>query len=251
MIEKLYLFSNDILNAALIAVVGALVAYVTGAIISRLLTKPMGKAFALLSATLARIGIGIWVVKIILELSGAAGLVVILVTVLTGAFALGSERFASDILAGIKLFTTRPFNLDDYVSLDGLEGKVISIQIASTTLESLDGDYIIIRNADVMDGTIINKSALPGQLISVLIPLPTGEDLEIAIKAIMEGIKDFSDYENPRFAPSVTSDEISFGYIKLQVRAYVSEKVDYGPDKTRLMIAAVSALKKNGIALKN
>jgi small-conductance mechanosensitive channel len=171
--------------------------------------------------------------------------------VITGSFAIGSERFASDILAGIKLFTTRPYKVKDYVSLAGHEGKVIAMELTNTILENVLGEHIIIRNSDVMDGTIVNQSALPGQLISVMVPLPTGEDLETAFSAILKGIENFSGIEDPRFAPSVTSDEISFGYVKLQVRAYVEEKVDYGPDKARLMIQAVSALKKNGIALKN
>ena len=251
MIENLYLFSNDILNALLIAIVGTLAAYIIGEIIIRLLRNLMGKAFSIFVASLVRLAIGIWTLKIILDLSGAAGLVVILVTVITGAFALGSERFASDILAGIKLFTARPYKFGDHVALAGHEGKVIAMELTTTTLENVLGNHIIIRNSDVVDGTIVNQSALPGQLISVLVPLPTGQDLETAFKAILEGIKDFSDQDDPRFVPSVTSDEISFGYVKLRVRAYVSEKVDYGPDKARLMIQAVSALKKNGIALKN
>ncbi|MCP4143014.1 MAG: mechanosensitive ion channel family protein [Chloroflexi bacterium] len=251
MIENLFIFSSDILNALFIAVVGALIAFLAGEILARLLENFLGKAFARFLANILRLAIAIWAVKIILDISGAAGIAVILITVLTGSFALGGERFASDILAGTKLFTTRPYTVGDYVSLAGHKGKVINIDIANTSLEGVRGDKIIIPNADVMDGTIINQSAVEGQLISILVPLPTGEDLEIAIKAILDELKDFSDLENPRFAPSVTSNEISFGYIKLEVRAFVREKIDYGPDKTRLMIQSVSALKKHGIALKN
>ncbi len=251
MLENLYLFSNNALNAILIAIIGALVAFVVGEVIIRFFYKLMGKTFSIFVATLARLAIAIWSLKIILELQQAAGLIVILVTVITGAFAIGSERFASDILAGIKLFTTSPYKIDDYVSLAGHKGKVIAMELTNTILENVLGDHIIIRNSDVMDGTIVNQSALPGQLISVLVPLPTGEDLGTAFEAILVAIKDFSDIDDPRYAPSVTCEEISFGYAKMKVRAYVSEKVDYGPDKARLMIKSVTALKENGIALKN
>ena len=121
MIENLFLFSNNILNAMLIAVIGALAAYIIGAIIIRLFQKIMGKTFSIFVATLARLAISIWTLKIILDLSGAAGIVVILVTVITGAFAIGSERFASDIIAGIKLFTSRPYEVGHHVVLDGHE----------------------------------------------------------------------------------------------------------------------------------
>jgi len=251
MLDNLFIFSNNILNAVFIAITGALIAFFLGIILSRLLEKPLGKPFALFASNLLRLIIAIWTLKIILDLSGAAGLAVILITILTGSFALGGERFASDILAGVKLFTTRPYTVGDHVVLTGYEGKVTNIDLANTALEGVLGDKIIIRNADVMDGTIVNQSAIAGQMISVLVPLPTGEDLEIAIKAILAELEDFSDLESPPFVPSVTCDEISYGYAKLQVRAFVSEKIDYGPDKAQLMIRAVSALKKNGIALKN
>ena len=58
-------------------------------------------------------------------------------------------------------------------------------------------------------------------------------------------------FEDPRFEASVTSEEISFGYVKLRVRAFVKEKLDYGPDQARLMTRSVAALKRKGIALRN
>ncbi|MBT7326341.1 MAG: hypothetical protein HN855_14380 [Anaerolineae bacterium] len=60
MIDNLYLFSNNILNAILIAIAGALVAFVLGEIIIRLLRNMMGKAFALFVATLTRLIVLIW-----------------------------------------------------------------------------------------------------------------------------------------------------------------------------------------------
>jgi small conductance mechanosensitive channel len=251
MIDNLFIFSNNILNALFIGVIGVLVAFVAGEILRRLLGGILGEAFSQFAANLLRLAVAIWTVKIILDISGAAGLAVILVTVLTGAFALGSERFASDILAGVKLFTTRPYTVGDHVMLGEYEGEVIEISLANTILQGVYGDHILIRNADVMDSTIVNYSIVEGRMISVLVPLPTGEDLEIAFNAITNELKDFSDMDNPPYAPSVTCDEISYGYAKLQVRAFVKEKVDHGPDKARLMTEAVAALKKNDIALKN
>ncbi|MBT3337997.1 MAG: mechanosensitive ion channel family protein [Anaerolineae bacterium] len=251
MIDNLFIFSNNLLNALFVAVLGILVAFVLGEALRRLLRGLLGDPFAYFAANLLRLAVAIWTIKIILDISGAAGLAVILVTVLTGAFALGSERFASDILAGVKLFTTRPYTVGDHVSLGTHEGKVSEITLANTILQGVYGDHILIRNADVMDNTIINYSLEEGRMISVLVPLPTGEDLEIAFQSITEELKNFSDMKNPPYTPSVTCEEISYGYAKLQVRAFVKEKLDHGPDKARLMIEAVAALKKNGIALKN
>ena len=250
MIEKLFLFSNNLLNGLFIAIVGTLAAFIAGEIVIRLLQKLMGRAFARFVANLLRLGIIVWTLKIILDISGAAGLALVLVTVLTGAFTLGSERFASDIVSGVKLFTTRPYVVGDHVSIAGHEGKVTEINLSTTFLESVHGDRVILRNADVMDNTIINQTDVGGQMITVLVPIPTGEDLEIAANAILDALKNHPDYQHERYIPSASCDEISYGYAKLQVRAYVSEKIDYGPDKAQLMIRSIAALKRHNIALK-
>ena len=250
MIDQLFLFSNDLLNGVFIAVLGALIAFIVGEVIIRLFQKLMGQAFARFVANMIRLAIGIWTVKIILDISGAAGLALVLVTVLTGAFTLGSERYASDIISGVKLFTTRPYIVGDHVSIAGHEGKVIEINLSTTFLESVYGDKIILRNADVMDSTIINQSDVGGQMISVVVPVPAGEDLEIAAKAILEVLNNHPDYQHERYQPSLNCNELSYGYAKLEVRAYVNEKLDYGPDKAQLMMLAVAALKKHNIALK-
>ena len=250
MIDNLFLFSNNLLNGLFIAVIGTLVAFVVGEVTIRLLQKPLGRAFARFIANLLRLAIAVYALKIILDISGAAGLALVLVTVLTGAFTLGSERFASDVVSGIKLFTSRPYTLGDHVSIAGHEGKVIEINLTTTFLESVQGDKIILRNADVMDGTIINQSDVGGQMISVVVPVPAGEDLEVATKAILEVLNNHPDYQHERYQPSLNCNELSYGYAKLEVRAYVKEKLDYGPDKAQLMMRAVAALKKHNIALK-
>jgi small conductance mechanosensitive channel len=248
--ENLFIYLKPYLNAILIGISGFLLAFILSQITRRLLARPMGEGWSKFVASLVALGVGIWTIKLILDSTGAAGVVVILVTVLTGAFAIGSERFASDLVAGINLFVTRSYAVGDFVSLAGYEGKVKGISLMTTTLENLYGDWIHIRNSDAMGGTVINYSIQPGHLIAVKIPLPINQDLNVALSAIEKAIKDFSpELSDTAYQSTIVVEAAEAGYVTIEIRAYVTKRVDYGPEKTRLFLLATNALMNAGLQL--
>jgi len=243
--ENLFDFLRPYLNAILIGMGGFLLAFILSQITRRVLARPMGEGWSKFVASLVGLLVGIWTIKLILDSTDAAGVVVILVTVLTGAFAIGSERFASDLIAGINLFVTRSYATGDFVSLAGYEGKIIGISLMMTTLENVYGDWIHIRNSDAMGGTIVNYSSQPGHLISVKIPLPITHDLNAAITEIEKAIKDFSpEFSGTAFQPTIVVEAAEGNYAAMEIRAYVTERIDYGPEKTRLFLLAANAMVK-------
>lgn len=181
----------------------------------------MGTGWSKLVGGLAAIGIIFWTIKLILDTAGAAGLVVVLVTILTAAFAIGSERVAADLVSGVSLFISRPYQIDDIVSVAGHEGRVRSISVNQTTLESLYGDQIFIRNSDVVAGTIVNYSASPGHLLTAMVILPVTEDLNVAVDVVEKAIQNFSpEMTTPLIARPFPSNRVSrvtstlrFGYM--------------------------------------
>lgn len=238
------------LNVLLIGAGGFFLAFAVSQILTRLLSRSMGTGWSRFIGSLAALGIVLWTIKLILDTAGAQGLVVVLVTVLTAAFAIGSERVAADLVSGISLFFSRPYQVNDLVSIAGHDGKVHAISVMQTTLESLFGDQIYIRNSDVVAGTIINFSATPGHLISTLVVLPATTDLDVAISVVENAINDFSpEYSGSAYRPSISVESGEPGYFNLEARVYVSERLDYGPEKTRLFLLAVKALKNADISL--
>ena len=238
------------LNALLIAFGGVVLAFLASQLVNNLLNKRMGRGWSRFVANLVALAIGVYTVKLILDTTGAAGLFVVIVTAITGAFALGSERFAGDLVSGVSLLIARSYAVDDYVSLAGYEGKVINISLMMTTLESVYGDRVFIRNSDANGGTIVNYSVQPGHLVSVKVPLPVTQDVNLAVSAISNAIKDFSpDLAETAYQPSVLVETGAFGYLTLEVRAYVLERLDYAPEKTRLFLLAVNAIKGAGLSL--
>lgn len=239
------------LNAILIGVAGIVVAFILSQITRRVLARPMGVGWSRFLASLVGLLIGVWTIKLILDNTGGAGLVVVIVTALTGAFAIGSERIAGDLLAGLGLFFGRTYSAGDYVVIAGQEGRVANVSLFLTTLETVNGDEIYIRNAEATSGTIVNYSAHPGHLISVRVPLPVHEDLNTAVTTIQNAVKDFSPPLSNKslHEPAVVVETAEDGYFIIEVRAYMTEQLDSGPEKTRLFLLAVNALKKAGLSL--
>jgi small-conductance mechanosensitive channel len=238
------------LNALLIGVGGFVLAFILSQITRRLLARPMGEGWSKFLASLVALVVGIWTIKLILDSTGGAGLFVVLVTVLTAAFGIGSERPASDLIAGINLFIVRSYAVGDFVSLAGYEGKVVAISLITTTLESIYGDRIYIRNSDATSGTIVNYSVQPGHLISVKLPLPITQDLNAALSAIEKAIKDFSpDLSSTTYQPTIVVEGAEEGYVIMEIRAYVTERADYGSEKTRLFLLATNAVTNAGLQL--
>jgi small-conductance mechanosensitive channel len=250
MIEGILETLRPYLNAILIGFVGFVAAFLLSQVVSFALARPMGQTWSRFVGSLVALAMGVWTIKLILDSTGAAGLLVVVVTAITGAFAIGSERIAGDLMAGIGLFFGRIYGVGDYVLIGGEVGRVANVSLFITTLETVNGDKIYIRNAEATNGMIIKYSAHPGHLISVKVPLPVTQDLNAAVTAIQNALNGFS----PEFAgkpsrqPTVVVETAEEGYFILEIHAYITESLDSGPEKTRLFLLAANAVKQAGLS---
>ncbi|MFN8414058.1 MAG: mechanosensitive ion channel family protein [Anaerolineales bacterium] len=248
--EGLFESLKPYMDVFIIGVVGFCLAFLVSRFLTNFLSRFLGQGWSRLIGNLIALGIASWTVKLILDIAGAEGLVIVLVTVLTAAFAIGSERAAADLVSGVSLFFLRPYQVGDFVSVAGQEGRVRTISITQTVLESVVGDQIFIRNSDVIEGTIVNYSATQGHLITVHVILPATEDLNIAIDLIEKAIQGYSpDFSSGVYKPSVYAESGEPGYFNIEVHAYVLERLDYSAEKTKLFLLAVNALKNAGFSL--
>jgi small-conductance mechanosensitive channel len=246
MFESLSPLFRSVVYAILIGFVGFLVAFLISILFSRVTRKAWGRFIG----NLLTFAIVIWTIKLILDVTGAVGVVVILGTALTGALSLGSEHLFSDLVAGVKLFTTRPFQVGDQVALADHIGEVLDITLTYTVLLGEDGNQVIIRNSDVVVGTITRYSAQTDQKIEVQIAIPVDNDLEKTIAVIQDGLKEFSPQSTGEaHKPGVVCETVGNGKMKLVVYAYVSGDLNHSHEKTRLMATTLRALKQNSISL--
>jgi small-conductance mechanosensitive channel len=238
-LETLSPLVQSILYAILIGVGGALVAYLVYILFARLTNRYIGSLLALL--------IIFGTLKWILDVADAVGLVVILGTVLTGALTLGMGDLASDLVSGAKLFANHPFRIGDTVSIAGHFGKVADITLTNTVLMEATGHRIIVRNSEVVAGTITNYSSDAEQKLEVEVSIPANQDLEKAVTAILEGTQDFAPQMTSKIG--VLCETVSDAKMILKVYGFTTRDQDIDAEKTRLMVATLKALKKHNVSL--
>jgi len=239
MVASLSPLWQSITNAILIGLGGAFAAYVVYILFVRLTNRYIGSLLALV--------IIFGTLKWILDVADAVGLVVILGTALTGALTLGMDDLATDVISGTKLFATRPFRVADVVSVAGHFGTVLETTLTNTVLKDDGGNQIIVRNSEVVASTIINYSSDGGkQRFEVQITIPADQDLEKAVAAILEDAQGFSPQASERVG--VICESVSDSNMNLRVYGFTRDQ-DVDAEKTRLMVAALKALKSKQITL--
>jgi len=104
-------------------------------------------AFTVIAA-LSRVGVQ---TASVIAVLGAVGL----------AVGLALQGSLSNFAAGVLLVTFRPFRVGEYVDISGAAGTVLSVQIFSTTLQTSDGNIVVVPNGSIISGKIINYSREP------------------------------------------------------------------------------------------
>lgn len=71
---------------------------------------------------------------------------------------LASQDLLGSVLAGIVVGIERHLVLEDWVTIDGLEGKITNITWRRTEMQTRDGDMVVMPNSQLMKTTIINHN---------------------------------------------------------------------------------------------
>lgn len=103
-------------------------------------------------------------VKGLLATSGAMAIIV----------GLALQSTLSDMFSGIVLNTTKPYQLDDWISIDGIKGRVMEIDWRSTHLMTEMGSMAVVPNSVAAKTRLLNFSR-PGEAhgVSVCIAVPS------------------------------------------------------------------------------
>jgi small-conductance mechanosensitive channel len=102
-------------------------------------------------------------VKGLLATSGAVAIIV----------GLALQSTLSDVFSGIVLNTTKPYQVDDWVSIDGAEGRVVDIDWRATHLLTLAGATAVVPNSVAAKAKIVNFSRPAGRHgVSITLSVP-------------------------------------------------------------------------------
>lgn len=146
---------------------------------------------------------------------GAAGL----------AIGLALQGSLANFAGGVLILFFKPYKLGDFIETQGHKGTVDKIQIFNTILKTPDNKVILIPNAPISNGSLVNYSTEPTRRVDMVFGIGYGSNLKKA-KELLEKIvkKDKRILKDPTY--SIVVSELADSSVNLSVKVWV-KKEDY------------------------
>jgi small-conductance mechanosensitive channel len=150
------------------------------------------------------------------------------------------QDIVKQFAAGVLLLMLRPFRVGDQVKIGAFEGRVVEVQLRATVLKTVNGDEVLIPNADVYSTAIVNHTRYDLQRYDIPLTLPPEADLARARAAIAQAIAGVPGVlANP--PASVMATGLDGQLVKLEVRFWVSEN---GNNQDTVRTGVVAAIRR-------
>jgi len=170
------------------------------------------------------------VIDIVLKLAVvliAAGIIGVELTALIGLLAaagfavgLALQGFLGNFASGLTILFFKPYRIGDWVQVSDHFGKVKSIQIFNTTLETPGDKTLVIPNGQVTDNIITNFSTKGNIRLELNVTMPYAESFPKVKAVIQEALsKSSSILQDPE--PEIGIETFDSHNIILAVRPYI------------------------------
>jgi small-conductance mechanosensitive channel len=189
--RDLFKVGTAVIILAAFYLLARLVRMLTGNELRRVKADPQVALLVNRMVFLAALVIG--VVAAFTELFGSPALVFGGFGFLALAFSLAFQDILKNFIAGIFLLLERPFRLGDEITVDNRTGMVENIQMRATTLRTNEGEQVLIPNALVYTGTIINRTRYPTRLFTLTAKVPESVPVDGLVDRVREKLQDRSD----------------------------------------------------------
>ena len=87
------------------------------------------------------------------------------------ALALAAQDSVKNVIGGISIFLDKPFQIDDYVEINGKAGTVAEVGLRSTRLKTVGGTTYVLPNSKVADAILENFSTRTARRMTTKIGL--------------------------------------------------------------------------------
>ena len=163
-------------------------------------------------AALAAVGIETTQFAVVL---GAAGL----------AIGLALQGSLANFASGFLMIIFRPFKVGDFIEAAGTKGTVKEIRIFNTIINTPDNIRVIIPNAKLTDGNIMNYTVNGTRRVDMVIGVSYEDDLK-KTKQVIEQVLAADDRVLDEPPPTVAVKELADSSVNFVVRPWVNA-VDY------------------------
>jgi len=163
---------------------------------------------------------------------------------------LAARQTLGAALAGLVVLFTRPFEVGDWVEIDGVEGVVDDITLLDTRVRTFDDEYVVVPNDAITATEVVNRSRMGRLRVEVEVGVAYATDLEAAREAAtdaMTGIDDVATSPEPRVVVEGFGDSA----VRLRCRYWIEDPSArrYWQTRTAVVAAVRERLADRGVEI--
>jgi small-conductance mechanosensitive channel len=185
-----------------------------------------------------------------LDLSG----IVTTSAVITAVVAFAAQDTLSNLLGGIALEIDSSLSIGDWIRIDDVTGRVVDIRWRSTSIETRNGETVVVPNAHLVRGkfAILGRLAADGKLLrrwvwfNVDLAAPPGRVIE-AVKAGLSGASIPGVAGRPE--PDCVLMDFERGYGRYAVRYWLSDIARDDPTDSLVREHVLTALQRQRLRI--
>lgn len=248
-IKWLSAYSMKIVAAILVLMIGKWISRKISDLIAKILEK--NKVDVTLVGFLSNIIYYALVIMVVIAAAGQLGINTTSFLTIVGAAGLAVGLALKDSLsnfaAGVMLILFRPFKVGDVVNAGGVVGKVESINIFNTILNTPDNQRVIVPNNNITSNVITNVTANATRRVDMIIGIGYGDNIKDA-KDILTALVSADDRILKDPAPTIAVSELGDSSVNLVVRPWVKTS-DYWDVYFQLTETIKTTFDEKGISI--
>ncbi len=246
-ITFLFDYGPKLLGAAIILVIGLVIAMQVGKVLQRWLgKKDLEPPVRILIVRVARLMVMGLTMMLVLEKVGVAIAPIIAGLGVAGVgVGLALQGVLGNLMAGLLIIFTKPFRVGEYIEIHGVQGQVHAIELFSVILVHADRSRVVIPNRKIIGEILHNYGSIRQLDLSVGVAYST--DLNKALNAVNAVLAR---------TPTVLKDPVpvvgvaSFGDSAVNIAIKPWSRVgDYGPAAAAVNQAIAEEFRKQGIEI--
>ncbi|WP_135363837.1 mechanosensitive ion channel family protein [Halosimplex halophilum] len=139
----------------------------------------------------------------------------------TLAIGFAMQDVLKNFVAGIFIYTDKPFRIGDWIEWDDYAGVVEDISLRVSRVRTFDNELLTVPNSQLTDGVIKNPVAKDELRMKFVFGIGYEDDIDEATEIILEEARDHPGIlDEPE--PSVRLTELADSYVGLQSRFWIS-----------------------------
>ncbi len=111
------------------------------------------------------------------------------------ALALAAQDTVKNFIGSVMIFLDAPFQIGDYIIVNGMEGTVVEVGFRSTKIQTIDSSIITIPNGSLSSTSLTNKGVRTHRLFDSVITLSYNTKQD-KIKAFISGLKNIIEQDS-------------------------------------------------------